>query len=415
MRLFRVFKVLLGVECTVIESLGVEAGGGGDVVVVGVRPVKRAASRCAACRRRCPGYDRGEGRRRWRGLDLGGVRVFLEGEAPRVRCRDHGVVVAWVPWARHASWFTTAFEEQTCWLVAHSPKSAVEELMRTSWRAITGMVERVVAEARAGTDRLDGLRRIGIDEKSYRKGHKYLTIVTDHDTGRVVWAAEGRRKTTVEAFFTALGSERSAVLTHVSADGADWIHSVVKTMAPQAIICLDSFHVVQWATDAVDKVRRRIAADLRAAGRGEDAKAVKGTRWAVVKNPGALTGDQQVALASIKKTNDPLYRAYLMKEQLREVFQVSGSRGRQLLAGLIAWASRSRIPEMVALSRTLRRFRDLIVNTLEHGLTNALAEATTHIQGLIRRAYGFRTPEALIAMIELTRGGLCPPLPGRTA
>jgi transposase len=141
---------------------------------------------------------------------------------------------------------------------------------------------------------------------------------------------------------------------------------------------------------------------------------VKGTRWAVVKNPDTLTGDQQIALASIKKTNEPLYRAYLMKEQLREVFQVKGSHGRRLLRGLIAWATRSQIPEMVTLAKTLRRFQPLIVNTLDHGLTNALAEATnTHIQGLIRRAYGFRTPEALIAMIELTRGGLCPPLPGR--
>jgi transposase len=142
----------------------------------------------------------------------------------------------------------------------------------------------------------------------------------------------------------------------------------------------------------------------------------KGTWWAIRKNPERLTGDQQIALASIKKTNDPLYRAYLMKEQLREVFKVKGSAGRRLLTGLLAWAARSSIAKMVALSKTLRRYRDLIGNTLDHGVTNAPAEATnTHIQGLIRRAYGFRSPQALIAMIELTRGGHCPPLPGRPA
>ena len=171
-----------------------------------------------------------------------------------------------------------------------------------------------------------------------------------------------------------------------------------------------------WASEAVDEVRRRITRELKAAGRDEDAKALKGSRWAVLKNPKKLTGGQQESLASIKTTNGPLYRAYLIKEQLREVFQAKGRRGRRLLAGVIAWATRSRLPEMVDLARKLRRFRDLIANTLDTGVTSALAENTNmHITVLARRAYGFHSPHALIAMIELTRGGLCPPLPGRPA
>ena len=132
----------------------------------------------------------------------------------------------------------------------------------------------------------------------------------------------------------------------------------------------------------------------------------------MLKNPKKLTGGQQESLAAIKKTNGPLYRAYLIKEQLREVFRVKGRRGRRLLAGVISWATRSRLPEMVDLARELRRFKDLIGNTLDHGVTSALAENTnTHISVLARRAYGFHSPEALIAMIELTRGGLCPRSP----
>jgi len=384
-------------------------------VVASVRVARRAASRCGRCRRRCPGYDRGDGRRRWRGLDLGSTRVFLQAQAPRVRCRVHGVVVADVPWARRASAFTAAFEDQVAWLAARMSASAVAELMRSSWRAVTAMVTRVVAEARGATDRLTGVVKIAIDEKSYRKGHRYLTVVTDLDTGRVIWAADGRSQATVEAFFTALGPTRAAALTHVGCDGADWIHCVVKAQAPQASVCLDSFHVVAWAGQAIDEVRRRITRDLKSAGRTEEAKALKGSRWAVLKNPKNLTGGQQESLAVIKTTNGPLYTAYLIKEQLREVFAVKGRRGRLLLAGVISWATHCRIPEMVDLARTLRRFRDLIHNTLASGVTSALAENTnTHIAALARRAYGFHTPQALIAMIELTRGGLCPPLPGRT-
>ena len=388
MRAASIWKVVLGVESTVIETVNLEVDTDGQfIVVAAVRPNRRAASRCVDCRRRCPGYDRGEGRRRWRGQDLGGIRVFVESEAPRVRCRIHGVRVAAVPWAGHKSGFTTGFEESVAWLAAHTAKSTVQELMRISWRSVNAIVERVVDRARGRVDRLDGLRRIGIDEVSYRKGQRYIMPVVDHDTGRVVWAGTGRNQDCVRAFFDALGPERSAQLSHVSADGAEWIHDVITERAPQAVICLDAFHAVMWATEAIDKVRRRITGELRAAGRPEDASSLKGSRWALLKNPENLTGDQQATIASIKKTNDPLYRAYLIKEQLREVFSVKGTYGRRLLVGVISWASRSRIPEMIALAKTLRRFKPLIENTLEHELSNARSEATnTHI-----RASGLRS------------------------
>ena len=161
-----------------------------------------------------------------------------------------------------------------------------------------------------------------------------------------------------------------------------------------------------WCTKAPDKVRRRT---LEQAG-GRDRNA----RWAVIKNPADLTPEQRGSLARIKTTNTALYRAYLLKEQLRAVFAVKGQRGRVLLAGWIAWARRSRLPEFVKLARTIVRFQQLIWNTLRHHVSNALSEATnTHIRALTKRAYGYRSPEALIAMAMLTRGGLKLELPGR--
>jgi len=138
--------------------------------------------------------------------------------------------------------------------------------------------------------------------------------------------------------------------------------------------------------------------------------------WAVRKNPPELTGEQRTSLATIADTNSTLYRAYLLKEQLREVFRVKGIGGRRLLAGWLSWASHSRIPEFVTLARSIRRYKELIGNTLDYGLSNARLEATnTHLRALTKRAYGFHSPEALIAMALLTRGGLCPLLPGRAA
>jgi transposase len=306
----RVWKVLLGVERTVIESVDLEIDAAGrEQVVARVRPTRRQQLRCPHCRRTCRRVDAGDGRRRWRGLDLGTVQTFLDADAPRVACRDHGIVVAHVPWARHDSRFTTGFEDTAAWLAAHASASTIAELLRSSWRAITGIVTRVVTEARGHSDRLTGLRWIGIDEIAHRKGHRYLLIVTCHETGRVVWAHPGRNQDTVRAFFDALGPERAAQLTQVSCDGAEWIHDVIRERAPRAVICLDPFHAVQWITDAIDEVRRRIARELRAAGRDQDAAALKGSRWALLKNPDNLTGAQATTLASIKTTNGPLYRA----------------------------------------------------------------------------------------------------------
>jgi transposase len=353
----------------------------------------------------------GDGLRTWRGLDVGAVKVFLVAPAPRVECPEHGVVVIHVPWARPKSRFTRWFEDQAAWLAAHADSSAVAELTRSTWRAVKGIIERVTAELAGKTDRLAGLRRIGIDEVAYRKGQRYLLRVVDHDTGRQVWAGVGANKDTLNKFFDLLG-ERAARLTHVSADGAEWIHEVVRARAPQAEICLDPFHVVSWATKALDELRRRLQGELRRAGRPEQAASLKGSRWALLKNMRELNSDQKATMSSIQRHNTRLYRGYLLKEQFRADNE---STAKSLLGGWLAWTKRSRLPEFTHVARTVDQFRDLIWNTLETGLSNSVLEATNnHLRLLTRRAYGFHSAEALIAMSELTVGGLCPSLPGRS-
>jgi transposase len=140
------------------------------------------------------------------------VRVFLEADIPRVRCRSHGVVTAAVPWARHDAGHSPAFDRQTVWMAAECSKSATAQLMRTSWRTVGGIVARMVADRDRTVDRLAGLTRIGIDEISYRKGQKYMTVVVDHDTGRVVWMADGHGKTVLHRFFDDLGDQRATAL-----------------------------------------------------------------------------------------------------------------------------------------------------------------------------------------------------------
>ena len=344
MRTTKVWRHVLGVEHTVIESVELEPDGrGGAQLLAQVRPKAGVASRCSRCQRRCPGYDTATEPRRWRGLDLGTIQVYLQAMTHRVACPEHGIVVAAVPWARAGSRFTTDFEDTAAWLVCHATLSVVAVLLRIAWRSVAAIVGRVVAQRADQVDRLAGLRRIGIDEISYRKGQRYLLVVVDHDTGRLVWAGKDRTAETLRRFFDDLGPEHAAALTHVSADGAEWIHTVVGERAPPAVLCLDAFHVVAWATKALDQVRRRLAARLRRDGDHQAAAELKHTRWALLKNPLNQSGDQRSTVATIAKTNKPLYTAYLLKEQLRVIFETKGEQGRALLGGWIGWARRCRI------------------------------------------------------------------------
>ena len=132
------------------------------------------------------------------------MEMFLEADAPRVNCPAHGPTVRQVPWARHGAGHTYPFDQQVAWLATQCSKTAITELMRIAWRTVGAIVGRVCADIDARVDRLDGLRRIGIDEISYKRGHKYLTVVVDHDSGRLLWAEPGKDRATLNRFFDAL-------------------------------------------------------------------------------------------------------------------------------------------------------------------------------------------------------------------
>ena len=171
MRSSRVWRRLLGMdERTVIEDVEPVEDADGEVVevVVHARPRRSTKRRCRVCEQRAPGYDQGAGRRRWQAMDLGTIRCYVEGDAPRVACGEHGVVVAAVPWSRHGAGFTRDFEEQVSWLAVRTSKAAITALMRVAWRTVGAIIARMVAERGALIDPLDGLRRIGIDEVSHR-------------------------------------------------------------------------------------------------------------------------------------------------------------------------------------------------------------------------------------------------------
>ncbi len=414
----KILRFLLRLKKTVIEGVGFD----GDRIVVAVRPHKREMHRCPECGRRRPVYDRSESPRSWRALDLGTVMCFLEYAMERVECPEHGVLACRVPWARHGSWFTREFEDQVAWLMTHCNRTVVAQLMRIDWKTVGPVCRRVAddLEAARGGSRFDGLRRLGIDETSYKKGHKYMTVVVDHERNRVVWACKGHGKAQLDAFFDLLTEEQRAAVEVVTADGATWIADVVEARCPNAERVMDPFHVVSWATSALDELRKQAWRDARKDRSPEGraaAKGVKGSKYSLLKNPEDLTERQAASLEAVARSDRRLYRGYLLKEGLRDVYKAADAdEARARLESWLSWACRCRIPEFVELSRKVRRRKDAIVRAVELGISNARIESMNNkIKLTIRMGYGFRNMDNLIALILLRCSDLQPQLPGRMA
>ena len=386
-------------------------------VEIRLRPRIKHRWRCPHCQKRCPGYDPGR-ERRWRALDFGRTKVFVVARVPRVRCFEHGVVVAAVPWARHGARHTLAFEQLAAWCAVEMSSTAAARLLRCTWRTIGQIIARVVAEL-SDDELLEGVTRIGIDEIAYRRHYRYLLVVVDHDRRRLIHAVDGAHPTSLNAFFDLLGEERTQAITHVSADGAPWIARTVTRRCPQAIMCADTFHVVQWAGDALDLVRRELwnevrerrrdLASRRAYGEG---KILNESRWSLWKKPENLSDAERARLDYIAATHPRLHRAWALKEGLRVAVTSIGPGAVAALDRWIAWAQRCRIAQFVRLARRIREYRSAIVATIEHGLTNALVESfNTKIRLITRRAFGFHNVNALIALARLTLSGQRPKLP----
>jgi transposase len=394
--------------------------------------LKRRAKRLRCpCGRSTRGvYDRST--RSWRGLDLGATKLVLRAEIRRLDCRACGRVrTEEVPWARPGARFTRDFEDVAAWLAQRMDKTAITRLLRCSWEAVANVVERVVAD-QLDHSRLEEVYRIGVDEVSYRKGHRYLTVVADHDRdGAVIWAGEGKKATTLEEFYDELGEPGCAALEAVSMDLGAAFKKATDTKAPQARQCVDPFHLIALANEAINKSRRwswnlerdkaRSAPPRRRgrppAGRPptprNQARWVKHTRWALLKDPDALKDSQLEVLHELRRSGSVLYRCWQLKEGLRDLYRLAHpDHAGEHLDWWLAWACRSRIPAFVTLSKTIRANRDRILAAVELGLWNSKLEGlNSKIRLINHRGYGHHSAAALIAMIYLCCGGLTIQLP----
>jgi transposase len=385
-------------------SFGVE----GVIVSVRLRRRRRVCSRCGQTGRQLEIHDRRV--KRWRHLDLGANRCVIECELRRLRCRDCGVHLEAVPWARPGSQHTRDLEDVVAWLAQQMAKAPIAGLLRIGWDTVGRIVARVVAD-RLDERRLAGLITVGVDEISYRRGQRYLTSVVDHRSGAIVWCAAGRNAQTLQAFFDELG-DRKTTIRAVSIDMSGGYEKAIRDNAPDAEICFDPFHVVRLAQRAVDQVRRD---EWNAHERSHTPKGrwIKGTRWSLLKAPEKQSIGQLALLGEVQLANKALYRAFLLKEELRLLYQLDDPRlAPAHLDSWLAWASRSRLVPFVKLARTIRRHRAGILAAIRLGLSNGRLEGlNSRIRLISHRSFGFHSATPLIALVYLCCAGITIELP----
>jgi len=315
-----------------------------------------------------------------------------------------------VPWARPGAAHTRDFEDVVAWLAQQMARTPICGLLRVGWDTVGRIVARVVAE-HLDERRLEHLVCIGVDEISYRRHHRYLTSVADHRSGAIVWCRAGRNSATLQAFFDQLGPRKDSIRA-VSIDMSGEYQRAIREAVPQAEICFDPFHVVRLAARATDQVRRD---EWNAHERSHTATGrwVKGTRWSLLKAPERQTVNQLATLYEVQQANRALYRAFLLREELRLLYHLPDPRlAPAHLDAWLAWASRSRLKPFVRLARTLRAHRDGILAAIRLGLSNGRLEGlNSKIRLISHRSFGFHSADALIALIYLCCTGIVIELP----
>lgn len=365
---------------------------------------QHATWHCPECGAECPIYDHAA-ERTWRHLDTCQYQTLLHAAVPRTDCPEHGVRTAKIPWAEPLGRFTALFERLAIdWLLSAS-RTAVAARLRLSWDEVNGIMQRAV---RRGLKRREAeeIAYLGVDEKSFKRRHRYATIVTDLQKGRVLYVAEDRKQSSLDGFWETLTEEQHHAVQGVAMDMWEPYEKSVREHLPDADgkIVYDKFHVAKHLGEAVDKVRRQENKQLRAAG---DDRLV-GTKYDWLRNPDHFDQRHWREFAALRTSKLKTARAWALKEQAMVLWDYRYEKpARNHFAWWYRWATRSRLKPIIATAKMLKRRLENILTYLKHGITNAMSESlNSKIPWIKYTARGFRTFENFRTAIYFHCGGL---------
>jgi transposase len=349
-------------------------------------------------------YDH-QAERQWRHLDTCQYRTIVHAQPPRSQCREHGVRVVKLPWAESNSRFTALMEGLAIAWLKHASQKAVAEQLHLSWDEVHGIMERAVERGLARRQE-EEIPQLGVDEKAFRKGHKYLTLVNDLRRNRVLYVAEGREQSSLDGFWGTITEAQRDSIEAVAMDMWDPYVDSVREHVREADkkIVFDKFHIAQHLGEAVDRVRRREHKELKA----EGDERLTGTKYDWLRNPASMDAEQRREFASLRQSELKTARAWALKETGMALYNyVYEKPARKHFQWWYNWAVRSRLEAMKEKARMLKRRFGNIITYLRHQITNAASESlNAKIQWVKYTARGFRNKQNFIHAIYFHCGGL---------
>jgi transposase len=358
---------------------------------------------CPTCGKPSPGYDSRP--RRWRHLDTCQYKTILEAELPRVKCKEHGVVTASVPWAEPGSGFTAMFEALVIDWLKEASTSAVSRLMDLSWNAIDGIMQHAVGRGLSRREALS-MTQIGVDETAFKKRHDYVTIVSDQVEGTVLHVGSDRKKETLKDWYYSLSVEQRAAIQSVSMDmWPAFINATLECIpAAEDKIAFDKFHVAKYLGEAVDKVRRQEHKALMAAGQDD----LKGSKYDWLTNPKNMTQKMKLRFKALRDSTLKTSRAWAIKELAMSLWHYdSKTWARKAWAKWLSWAVRSRLAPIKKVARTIKEHLWGILNSITLKVSNGPAESiNSRIKMIKVRSRGFRNKQRFANAIYFHLGGL---------
>jgi len=366
---------------------------------------------CPECGTGCTIADHAP-ERTWRHLDTMQFETRLRARVPRTDCKACGVKTTSVPWAGKHSRFTLMFEAFAIHVIeACGTVKSAAGLLGLDWDSVHRIMERAVER---GLERreLESLRYVGIDEKSFRRGHSYISLLSDLTGSRVLEVVEDRTEEAAEGLWKDLPGEQKQQIEAVAVDMWPAFANSVKTNAPQAEIVHDRFHISKHLNEAVDWVRRSEHKVLQRT--GDDR--LKGSKHLWLFNPENLSDDRWIEFETLKDQELKTSRGWAIKEQFRWFWEYRyAGNARKFFDRWYGWATHSRLKPIIKVAKMLKRHLDNILTYFRHKITNAVSEGfNSRIQSIKSQARGFRAFRNFRTRILFHCGKLDLLLPGIT-
>ena len=359
---------------------------------------------CPNCEVHCRRIEN-ERERTIRDMDIAGRTVRITFIERKIVCKCGFRGLEFLDFVDKYSFYTKRFEAYVALLCEKMTNKDVAKTCHINWKSVKDIDKKALSLQKIGLDSVSPTG-IGVDEVSYEKGHKYFTIVRELTKNRVIWIGIGRKKEVLDQFFLELGPSKSAKITVVTMDMWDPYIASVKEHCPNADIVFDKFHVSKKINEALDAVRKKEFGK----GDKEQRKIMKKKRFVILKRNKNLKEEEKETIGALKEKNDTLYTAYLLKEQVLDIFEekeekTANERFEKWFENVIS-SGVSQFEEPV---KTIKRYFYGIQNYFKHHVTNAGAEGINNkINVIKRKAYGYRDLEYFMLKILQSCGWRTP-------